>query len=253
MAQKQLQIYDKATIDSKLQEIKGGSGDSIATLKQSIQTNTENISNITNSKGQANGIASLDTSGKIPTSQLPSFVDDVVEYNSKTAFPATGESGKIYIAKDTNLSYRWSGTTYVEISPSLALGTTSSTAYKGSDGNENRTRIIALETDMETAQSDIEEIQSTIGSGTGSDTLTGRITALETEVDNNKASADNSISTINTEISSLKTRMTSAESTNTSQTTEINTNKNNIATLEGLAVEIDYNSASGIITLTFEE
>ena len=106
---------------------------------------------------------------------------------------------------------------------------------------------------METAQSDIEEIQNTIGSGTGGDTLTGRLTALETEVDNNKTSADNSISTINTEISSLKTRMTSAESTNTSQTTEINTNKNNIAILEGLAVEIDYNSSSGIITLTFEE
>ena len=105
MAQKQLQIYDKATIDSKLQEIKGGSGDSIATLKQSIQTNAENISNITNSKGQANGIASLDTSGKIPTSQLPSFVDDVLEYDNKSAFPRTGEAGKIYVSKNDNKTY----------------------------------------------------------------------------------------------------------------------------------------------------
>ena len=55
--------------------------------------------------------------GKVPASQLPSYVDDVLEYDTMSAFPATGESGKIYVAKDTNLTYRWSGTQYVEISP----------------------------------------------------------------------------------------------------------------------------------------
>ena len=55
--------------------------------------------------------------GKIPASQLPSYVDDVLEYDTMSAFPATGEGGKIYVAKDTNLTYRWSGTQYVEISP----------------------------------------------------------------------------------------------------------------------------------------
>jgi len=60
--------------------------------------------------------------GKIPTSQLPSYVDDVLEYANLEAFPATGESGKIYVALDTNLTYRWSGTAYIEISKSLALG-----------------------------------------------------------------------------------------------------------------------------------
>ena len=89
---------------------------------------------LVSSKGQANGIAELDVNGKIPSSQLPSYVDDVLEYNSISDFPATGESGKIYFTKDTNLTYRWSGTEYVEISPSLALGETSSTAFRGYHG-----------------------------------------------------------------------------------------------------------------------
>lgn len=76
----------------------------------------------------------MDSSGKVPSVQLPSYVDDVVEFASRDSFPATGEDGKIYIAEDTNLTYRWSGTQYVEISPSLALGETSSTAYRGDRG-----------------------------------------------------------------------------------------------------------------------
>lgn len=72
--------------------------------------------------------------GMVPAAQLPSFVDDVLEYGSKSEFPATGETGKIYVAKDTNLAYRWGGTQYVEISPSLALGETATTAYPGDKG-----------------------------------------------------------------------------------------------------------------------
>ena len=61
-------------------------------------------------------------------------MDDVLEYPSPGDFPSTGEEGKIYVTKDTNLTYRWSGTGYVEISKSLALGETSSTAYRGDRG-----------------------------------------------------------------------------------------------------------------------
>ncbi len=86
-------------------------------------------------KGVANGVATLDSSGKVFSSQLPSYVDDVLEYNTENDFPATGESGKIYVAKDTNKTYRWSGSDYVEISPSLALGTTHETAFYGDWGN----------------------------------------------------------------------------------------------------------------------
>lgn len=85
-------------------------------------------------KGQPGGLAELDDTGHVPVSQLPSYVDDVQEYASRSAFPATGESGKIYVAIDTNLTYRWSGSGYVEISPSLALGETSATAYRGDRG-----------------------------------------------------------------------------------------------------------------------
>lgn len=82
-------------------------------------------------KGAASGVAELDENGKVPTAQLPSYVDDVLEFESQTAFPETGESGKIYVAQDTNKTYRWTGSAYVEISASLALGETSSTAYRG--------------------------------------------------------------------------------------------------------------------------
>lgn len=82
--------------------------------------------------------------GLIPPQYLPSYVDDVVEYASMTAFPATGEAGKIYVALDTNLTYRWGGSSYVEISPSLALGHTSGTAYPGDEGAALAERVEAM-------------------------------------------------------------------------------------------------------------
>lgn len=99
--------------------------------------------------GVSGGVATLDTTGKVPESQLPSYVDDVLEFNNTTMFPSTGESGKIYVALDTNLTYRWGGTQYVEISKSLALGETFSTAYPGDKGkaatdNINKVKSTAL-------------------------------------------------------------------------------------------------------------
>lgn len=84
--------------------------------------------------GAANGVASLDSSGKIPASQIPGGFDNIEEYDTLKSFPTTGKEGKIYVTKDTNLTYRWTGTQYVEISPSLALGETSKTAYRGDRG-----------------------------------------------------------------------------------------------------------------------
>lgn len=90
----------------------------------------------TSLKGAASGLAELDANGKVPSSQLPSYVDDVLEYNGQANFPATGESGKIYVDTSTNMTYRWSGSTYVNIASNLALGETSSTAYRGDRGKE---------------------------------------------------------------------------------------------------------------------
>lgn len=104
--------------------------------------------------GQANGVASLDSTGKVPTSQLPAYVDDVIEAYVRAAGTAlsadwlsetdggealTPEADKIYVIISAgdyeNRTYRWGGTTYVEISPSLTLGTTAQTAFRGDYGN----------------------------------------------------------------------------------------------------------------------
>ena len=92
----------------------------ISTATQTALNAKENTAN----KGVANGYAGLDAAGKVPANQLPSYVDDVLEFANLVAFPATGEAGKIYVALDTNKTYRWSGSAYVEISPSP--GTTDS-------------------------------------------------------------------------------------------------------------------------------
>ena len=97
--------------------------------------------------GVAGGVATLDQDGKVPSSQLPSFVDDVIEVDSYDNLPTTGETGKIYVTKDTNLTYRWSGSRYIEISASLALGETSSTAYPGDKGKETTDKVNAHTTD----------------------------------------------------------------------------------------------------------
>ena len=84
--------------------------------------------------GVANGVATLDDAGKVPSMQLPSYVDDVLEYDTMADFPPVGESGKIYVDKSTNKSYRWSGSTYIFSGSDLALGETSTTAYRGDRG-----------------------------------------------------------------------------------------------------------------------
>lgn len=128
-------------------------------------TTLESWKNGIGNKGAANGVAGLDSTGKVPANQLPSYVDDVIDlinfvssnptsgmtignkyYNttSKKIFTATStsagvestpEAGKIYINIATNKTYRWSGSTMAEISASLALGTTSTTAFRGDYGN----------------------------------------------------------------------------------------------------------------------
>lgn len=109
----------------------------------------------TSSVGSANGVAELDANGRVPSSQLPSYVDDTVEgylnsvdgkfyVDSSYTTEITGETGKIYVTLDTNKTYRWSGSGFVEISESLALGETSSTAYAGNKGKANADAIAGI-------------------------------------------------------------------------------------------------------------
>lgn len=111
-------------------------------------TITNSLNDFISTKGQPGGLAELDSTGKVPAAQLPSYVDDVLEYSTKAQFPQTGETGKIYVAKDTNLTYRWTGTQYLEISQSLALGETSSTAYPGDKGKANRDALNSMPTKL---------------------------------------------------------------------------------------------------------
>lgn len=111
-------------------------------------TITNSLNAFISTKGQPSGLAELDSTGKVPAAQLPSYVDDVLEYSTKAQFPQTGETGKIYVAKDTNLTYRWTGTQYLEISQSLALGETPSTAYPGDKGKANRDALNSMPTKL---------------------------------------------------------------------------------------------------------
>lgn len=121
--------------------------------------------------GVANGVAELDSAGKVPSAQLPSYVDAVVEgylYNgtfyedAQHTTAITPSTGVIYVDLVSNNTYRWGGSAYVEISESLALGETSTTAYRGDHGKANADAITAIKDgttidsfgDVETALAD---------------------------------------------------------------------------------------------------
>lgn len=116
--------------------------------------------------------ATLDENGKVPATQLPSYVDDVLEYANFAALPGIGEAGIIYVTLNTNLTYRWSGSAYIEISVSLALGETSATAYRGDRGKtaydhtsltNNPHNVTAGQAGAETANANIQShISSTL-------------------------------------------------------------------------------------------
>lgn len=98
-----------------------GNVDNTADIDKPISTATQSVLDAkenTNKKNTANGYAGLDSNGLIPSLLLPSFVDDVLEFDNLAAFPASGSTGKIYTALDSNKIYRWSGSVYVEISAS---------------------------------------------------------------------------------------------------------------------------------------
>lgn len=131
-------LDSKATITSLTAHTSNTSNPHSVTKAQVGLSNVDNTSDL--NKPVSNAVQQiLDNKadlvdGKVPESQLPSFVDDVLVFDTLNDFPEEGENGKIYIAEDTNLTYRWTGTDYAEISPSLALGETSSTAYRGDRG-----------------------------------------------------------------------------------------------------------------------
>lgn len=109
-----------------------------------ITSGTFNIARIpTITDAKIDSVSATKLTGTIPQSNLPSYVDDVLEYAGAGTFPEEGEAGKIYVDTTTNKTYRWGGSDYVEISASLALGETSSTAYRGDYGKVAYTHATA--------------------------------------------------------------------------------------------------------------
>ena len=151
--------------------------------------------------GVANGVATLGSDGTVPESQLPSYVDDVLEFANKSVFPATGESGKIYVSINDNLTYRWSGTGYVEISKSIALGETSSTAYAGDKGkavadnlNTHKADTVAhITTTERTNWNDANSKKHTHSNKALLDTYTQTEANLKSAVDNKHSHGNKSV------------------------------------------------------------
>ena len=152
--------YDQVQMQ-KIQEEEEARAAADTALENKLQTNINNLEkkhdDFVATKGKANGFASLDGNGLVPSSQLPSYVDDVIEVyatydvsetgklsNIKLysdpdhANPITGESGKIYLnitQDEPSYQFRWSGTQFVDSNTSsLILGEVTGTAYDGGKG-----------------------------------------------------------------------------------------------------------------------
>jgi hypothetical protein len=128
-------------------------------------------------KGANNGVATLGSDGKVPSSQLPSYVDDVVEYANLASFPASGDAGKIYVALDTNLVYRWSGSVYVKITSgevsSVAGRTGAVTLTKSDVGLANVDNTTDADKPVSSAQATAIALKANIASPTFTGTVSG--------------------------------------------------------------------------------
>lgn len=167
-------------VTSKLHKV-ATSGDYEDLINKPILYTQEEVDNLLNNKTNISDI--LDDNSLIKSSLLPSYVDDVIEVDSYDVLITTaGESSKIYITLDDNKSYRWSGTTYVEIASSLVLGTISGTAYEGSAGKQLENDISDIQTDITnittnySTKKELENLNVSIA------TIAGDITELQEKV-----------------------------------------------------------------------
>ena len=131
-------LYDEmvahaATIDQQATAAAHESAAASASAQAAQTSAAQAAQDLAECQTSLNGKADL-VNGTVPSSQLPSYVDDVLEAASFSSLPATGETGKIYVTLDDNQEYRWSGSVYVQLSKSIALGETADSAYRGDHG-----------------------------------------------------------------------------------------------------------------------
>lgn len=138
-------IKNKPSIPSKVSDLTNDSGfitqetdPTVPAWAKASNKPTYNASEVgaiaATAKGSASGVAELDETGKVPISQLPATMSRLEKYANRAAFPATGDDNTLYVALDTNYTYRWTGSDYVQIDESVQLGETATTAYRGDRG-----------------------------------------------------------------------------------------------------------------------
>lgn len=156
LPEKAIRVYD-LTPYAKSEDIQKTYATKQEVSAGKLNYTAENIAN----KGKANGYASLGGDGKVPADQLPSYVDDVLEFASKTNFPNSGEKGKIYVDLSTENIYRWSGSAYVEISPSLITQADIKKLQGIQDGAQknNVTQEMINKWNKKLDESDVEDVQ----------------------------------------------------------------------------------------------
>lgn len=139
------------------------------------------LQDLINSKGSANGIASLDEQGVVPSAQLPSYVDDVIDVyatydksaegvlsniqlfsNQEKTTPITPESGKIYIDVKGNYQFRWTGTIYTTVGAPTVLGEVTGTAYDGGKGKALSDKINKMSNKVVVGPTIVEAASDTI-------------------------------------------------------------------------------------------
>lgn len=208
-------------------------------------------------KGTYGGVATLDASGKIPTSQLPASIDDIIEgyyYNSKWYSDAehttevAGQSGKIYADKSTNKSYRWSGSQFIEISSSLALGETASTAYAGDKGKANADNIAAIQSVMPSGASSNNKLATANDVNIKVDKVVGK--GLSTnDYDNTAKSKLNGLANIKTIGSGLNLNNSGQLTANVSvptKTSDLTNDSNFVSDASYIHTDSNYTSAEKI-------
>jgi chromosome segregation ATPase len=206
-------LSTQAEINNSISEVASTASDNLEAAKGKLQgeieRNTGSINDVSVRVATLEGksFVELGPDNLIPTTVLPSYVDDVLEYDSLSDLEAEGtkETGKIYVTLDDNKTYRWGGTAYVEISASIALGETSSTAYAGDKGKKNAEDIAALKTTTTKTDSTVTAINGRLGT------------------------AETTIATQGNDISSLKSAVKANETSITDLSDEVTANANSIS------------------------
>lgn len=166
--------------------------DNTTDLGKPISTATQTALNLKVNTSELGVTVATLTDGKVPANQLPSFVDDVVEYGDISLFPGTGENSKIYVALDTGKIYRWSGTQYIEISASEVTGVKGNSELTFRSGQVNITKAnIGLGNVADVAQvTDVTGTAPIVSSGGTTPAIS--ITAATTLVPGSMSASDKS-------------------------------------------------------------